>query len=180
MAWTAPMTFSANTALTAAQLNTYLRDNLMETMTAKATYPGAMFFAAEDNSFVERFTDTERINAIESTASTSFTNLDTVGPVATCDTGTSAIVMLAGHVGNNTTSAYSTMGYAVSGASSIAAFDMIAVDGIASATGSNVLGMCGVDLVTTLSPGTNIFTTQYKVGSGTGVFSNRFIAVWPL
>lgn len=37
MAWTAPMTASANGTLTAAQFNTHVRDNLLETETAKAT-----------------------------------------------------------------------------------------------------------------------------------------------
>lgn len=37
MAWTAPLTAALNGTLTAAQFNTHVRDNLLETEAAKAT-----------------------------------------------------------------------------------------------------------------------------------------------
>jgi hypothetical protein len=37
-----------------------------------------------------------------------------------------------------------------------------------------------VFLVTGLTPGTNIFTCRYRVGSGTGTYVDRRITVFPL
>ncbi len=49
MAWTAPITFTSGSVLTAAQLNTYLRDNLNETAPAKFTAAGQLFVSTAAN-----------------------------------------------------------------------------------------------------------------------------------
>ena len=54
MAWTAPMTAVANAVFTAAQFNTHVRDNLLETAPAKATTTGGYFVATGTNTIVQR------------------------------------------------------------------------------------------------------------------------------
>lgn len=182
MAWTAPMTFVANTPLTAAQMNTYLRDNLNETATAKAVHGGAMFFGSDPNELVERWAEAKRVNTIESTTSTSFTDLATVGPEVTVDTGTTAMVMFACHTGNGTINLADWMGYEVTGASSLSASidRAISVDGLPAALGNNYLGLWGFDMRSDLTPGENTFTAKYQVSGGEGYFTNRMLAVWPM
>ena len=81
MAWTAPMTFIANAAITAAQMNTYLRDNLLETMPAKATETGGAFFVTTGtNQIAERVIKSARVETNQSTTSTTFTSTTTVSP----------------------------------------------------------------------------------------------------
>lgn len=181
MAWTTPMTFVANDPLTAAQLNTYLRDNLNETATAKAVHGGAMFFGSDPNELVERWAEAHRVNAIESTTATSFDDLATVGPEVTVETGTTAMVMWAGHMGNETINLACWMGYEVSGASSLSASidRSISVDGMPAALGNNYLGLWCFDMRSDLTPGENTFTCKYQVSGGTGYFTNRMLAVWP-
>jgi hypothetical protein len=67
---------------------------------------------------------------------------------------------------------------AVSGATSIAASDAwrTVLDGV---TASNVNRLAGFHLFTTLNAGSNTFTMQYKVGSGTGTFADRELLVFP-
>lgn len=45
MSWTAPRTWPAASIITAAQLNAHIRDNLLETMTAKVTAAGDIAYA---------------------------------------------------------------------------------------------------------------------------------------
>lgn len=183
MAWTSPMTFTANTALTAAQLNIHLRDNLNETMTAKATVDGSMFFGTDLNELVERRAEGDRIGHGESSPSTgSWLDLATVGPEVTIETGTNAMIMWSAHAGNTSANSYTGMSYAISGATTSGASSTRAmvVDGIAASASSNYIGACGMDLRTDLIPGTNTFTAKYYAGSGTGLWAHRFLFVWPL
>lgn len=54
MVWTVPITFANGDPLTAAQLNIYVRDNLMETAVAKATTAGRIFSAIGVNRLGEQ------------------------------------------------------------------------------------------------------------------------------
>ncbi len=49
MAWTAPRTWVADEIVTAALMNTHVRDNLLETMTAKVTTAGDTAYATAAN-----------------------------------------------------------------------------------------------------------------------------------
>lgn len=185
MAWTAPMTYVSNTALTAAQMNTFLRDNMNETMTAKATaavdgQPGGFFVTTDVNSITERRIMTNRVDTTEQTASTTYTDLTTVGPSVTVETGTAALVMWNTRIWNDTGAAQSACAYSVSGASDIPADDAWAMilDGVA---GDNNWHMGCWDYTQSLTPGTNTFTLKYRAGgAGTAGFRWRFLAVWPL
>lgn len=53
MAWSTPITAVSGTILTAAQWNTHVRDNLLETMPAKATTADRMFVTTGPNSIAQ-------------------------------------------------------------------------------------------------------------------------------
>lgn len=182
MAWTAPMTFADGTALTAAQMNTYLRDNLNETMTAKATTNGGMFFSTDVNEWAERIPGYQRRNTTFSTSSTTYVNADDLGPRVTVTTGTDALILFAGHIGNTLADTATYMSYNVSGASVVpsAESQSIRLDGFDAGTGDNYLGAGMFDIRNDLTPGENTFQLTYRVDAGTGSFAYRILAVLPL
>jgi hypothetical protein len=108
----------------------------------------------------------------QGTTSTSYTDLATAGPAVTLTTGTKALIAIttsqeASLAGYNTYT-----GFAVSGATTIAADD---TRGTRLKTGAQV---STVYLLTTLTAGSNTFTLKYKAESGsTANFLNREIAV---
>lgn len=113
----------------------------------------------------------------QTTTSTSYTDLATVGPAVTLVTGNVAIVVLTAEVDTTGAGVTPRMGFAVSGATTLVASDIwgLKVDAGAAA----LLQMSFLVLATGLTAGTNTFTAKYRVGSGTGTFLNRGITVWP-
>lgn len=178
MAWTTPMTFVSNAVLTAAQLNTHLRDNMLETAPAKATRTSGFFVGAGPNSIVERLVVTNRLPADEATSGTSYGDLTTEGPTVDVETGTRALVFLSGSLRNDTANQSAYMSYSVSGGTSVDPSDSNALQmsGLA-ATQSGQVGM--VDLADGLTPGINTFTAKYRAGANNANFKNRFIGVFP-
>jgi len=176
MAWTAPMTAVASSVFTAAQFNTFLRDNLNETAPAKATTVGAHFAVSGTNEIAERISASSTVLTSEATTSTTYDNLTTNGPSVSVETGAFALVIVHGSAGNSGTGS-ARMSYEISGATS---------DGPADNRGIGVLGSAGVSITasavalhTGLTPGTNTFTAKYRVSSGTGTFNSRRILVMP-
>jgi hypothetical protein len=193
MAWTTPRTWGSSEVVTAALLNEQIRDNLNETMAAKARLVGGFFttdFADDqsvdaDNASVttikERFCVSQRIATAEQTTATSFTDLATVGPTVTVETGQQALVFMSCRMSNSSNSALSVMSWGISGATVRPTyFDPIALmqDGCKQ-TRAN-WNWSQADHMRGLVPGLNTFKCQYRVGSGTGTFANRFLAVFPL
>lgn len=178
MAWTSPMTFTAS-VLTAAQLNTYLRDNLNETAPAKATAAGQIFVSTGVNAIAARTPAQQYIITSESTTSLTYANLATVGPAVTVVTGTSALVAVTARMENSTGTAQSVMSYAVSGATTIAADDYGSA-WFQSDSASQRARISAFNLETGLTPGSNTFTAKYRAGSNTATFVHRTITVIPL
>lgn len=176
MAWTSPMTFTAGTTLTAAQLNTHLRDNLLETAPAKATTAGRIFVATGANAIAERAIETATVATNQTTTSTSFTDLATTGPAVTLTTGTRALVFITAGVDNTSAGANSLAAAAVTGATTDAAADARAAlheSAIANA-GERATSL---HMFTGLTAGSNTFTMRYRVTAGTGSWENRQIVV---
>lgn len=171
------MTAVASSVFTAAQFNTFLRDNLNETAPAKATTAGAHFAVSGVNEISERIATTEIVLTSETTTSTTFDDLTTPGPAVTVDTGPNALVIVHASM-ENTGAGSSRMAYEVSGSTSSAPADNrgIGVQGVAGA----VVLASGVTLQTGLTPGSNTFTAKYRVSSGTGTFLSRRLIVFPL
>ena len=178
MAWNAPMTAVAGTIFTAAEFNTYVRDNLNECPTAKATGAAQFFVSTGPNAIAARQMSNQSVATSQTTSSTSYTDLATVGPTVAVTTGTLAMVLFASRIQNSLTNGAAEVSVAVSGASSVAANGAwsLKLDGIASA---NALRLGMVHMFSGLTPGSNTFTLKYLVGSGTGTFSDRELIVLP-
>lgn len=179
MAWTAPMTAVANAVFSSSQYNTHVRDNLLETAPAKATAAGTYFVATGPNHIQERVPSTQEVSTNESTASTSYTDLATVGPSVTVTTGTSAIVWFNSQVVNTSANVQTFATVQVSGATTITADDSwsICQDG---APASQFWGFGTTTMFTTLNSGVNTFTMKYRVSAGTASYRRRNIIVLPL
>lgn len=179
MAWSAPMTAVAGATFTAAQFNQYVRDNLNETAPAKATAASQLFVSTGANAIATRQPSSNFISTNQSTSSTSYTNLATVGPTVTVTTGTIAMVWFAASASNATSDSMTACSVAVSGASTVAASDnwMVQTDGV---TAGNFTRGSGMHVFTGLTPGTNTFQMKYRAGSFTASFQFREISVLPL
>jgi|SRR5690606_16456346 hypothetical protein len=178
MAWTAPMTAVSGSVFTAAQFNTFVRDNLNETAPAKATTAGAYFVTSTLNEIVERVGSRDSIATSGTTTSDSYTDLSTVGPTVTVETGELALVIWGCRITNDTANASGLVSVEVSGATTNAANDVRALTFDAPEPGSLFQGSHAV-FYDDLMPGTNTFTMKYRVGSGTGTFNWRRLIVLP-
>lgn len=172
------MTAVSGSVYTAAQFNTFVRDNLNETAPAKATTLGGYFVTTSLNEIAERVGARETITTSETTTSTSYTDLATTGPTVTVTTGQLALVIWGTQLTNNTANTSSRVSVDVSGASTIAADD---VRGLAydPATAGGVLQCSHAVFYDNLTPGSNTFTLKYRVGGGTGTFQRRRLIVLP-
>lgn len=178
MAWTTPLTAVANAALTAAQWNASVRDNLNETAPAKATAAGQLFVSTGVNAIAARVPSSNRVATLETTASLTFVALTTAGPIVTVTTGTTALVFLTAQMSNAGASNSCAMSYDVSGATTISASN---AEAVRHRGGGTVDDMRATAISTpTLTSGSNTFTAKYAVNAGTGSFSERLMVVLPL
>jgi hypothetical protein len=181
MAWTAPMTAVAGSVWTAAQFNTHVRDNLMETCPAKASTSGSYFVTTAPNQITERQVVQAVNNSTDTTSSTSFVDLDnTPGPSLTVTTGSTALVVIGARIGGNTVGATNAtkMTWQVDGATTIAPANEWSA-GHTNISTSAVVYVSRAYLATGLTPGSNVFTCKYSVSGGTGTFQYRSILVMP-
>jgi hypothetical protein len=121
---------------------------------------------------------TANVATNESTTSSSFTDLATAGPAVTVTVPASGKVKVTIHSSLAVTGAggYAYMGYAVSGANTIAAADTRVL--VIGNSGEPNLSASATFLLTGLTPGSTTFTTKYKRIFGTSAgFTNRFIIV---
>jgi hypothetical protein len=176
MAWSVPLTAVANSALTAAQFNASVRDNLNETAAAKATTAGSIFAGTGVNALAERFITDNIVDTSETTTSTTYADLATNGPLVTTTTGVQAMVFAVCQLSNSGAGS-SAASYEISGATSSAASDSraILIDG-----GSSTQPRYGVSQLIATTPGSNTFKMKYRVTSGTGTFIKRRICIMGL
>lgn len=113
----------------------------------------------------------------QSTTSTSYTDLATVGPTVTITTGTTAYVTIQ-TLGSNTVANRQYMSFAVSGASTIAA-GTYEIGPVVVPTGGGVDAPLVLSFVVTgLTAGSNTFTCKYKSLDGNSItYAKRFIQV---
>lgn len=172
------MTAVAGSTFTAAQFNLYVRDNLNETAPAKATSAGQFFVSTAANAIAARQLVGAVVATSQTTTTTSYTNLATVGPTVTCATSNRAVVFFASEISNSGTAGASSVSVDVTGATTIGASNAwrAVQDGVAA---SNVNRVGVAHLFTSLNAGNNTFTMKYLAGSGTATFGNREIIVLP-
>ncbi|MFJ8538191.1 hypothetical protein [Streptomyces sp. NPDC093591] len=173
------MTAVANSTFTAAQFNTFVRDNLNETAPAKATAASQFPVSTGVNAITMRSPSAARVDTSQSTTSATYTDLTTPGPSISVATGPTALVFFTADMSNNTDNALSKCSVAVSGASSVAASDqwMLSTDGM---TAGNLNRAGQMHTFVGLTPGTNTFTMKYAAGSNTASFRYRELSVFPL
>lgn len=173
------MTAVANTIFTAAQFNTHVRDNLNETAPAKATTSGSLFVATGTNTIAERIPSGQFTAAAETTTSTSFVDLATVGPSVTVTTGTKAFVYLRAGMENSAANSACHMAFDISGATTSASSlnRAITTAGLGAASRMRIGAGIFVDF---LVAGSNTFTAKYSVSANTGTFVTRELSVIPL
>lgn len=172
------MTAVANSAFTASQFNTYVRDNLNATAPALATAASQIFVATGVNSIAARTITGDSVNTTETTTSTTFTDLATVGPSVTVTTGPSALVLVSSRLENSAgSSVYAS--HVISGATTIAADDTNSLSADPG-SGNRVRATSASFRSGDLTAGSNTFKMQYRTDTGTGTFAYRRIVVIPL
>lgn len=174
------MTAVSGAVYTAAQFNTFVRDNLLECAPAKAVTTSGYFVTTATNQIGERHGTQTLMTASDTTSGTSYGDLDD-GPGPTLDafTGSTALVVVGGRIGGGTVSTQSVkMSWEVSGNSSISATDTWATGVVG--IGSTAFGYVSrAYLAVGMNPGLNTFTAKYAVSSGTGTYSQRSLFVMP-
>jgi len=187
MAWNTTYVASTNDTFTAAQWNQNVRDNLLETEAAKATLANKhdYFVSTGANAITNRRSASTYVSGIVTTSSTSYTDL--ASSSVTVTTGTSALGWISAGMANSSSNALTAVSFRVSGATTVASSDtwMISSDGTNGWSNpyepyDEHNRRSAAKLVTGLNAGSNTFTMQGKVGSGTGRFNNRDIVVLPL
>lgn len=113
----------------------------------------------------------------QTTATTTYTNLATIGPTVTVTTGATAIVILTARVRNDSVVARVCMTVDITGATTIPASDdtrALEHEGTGWQRSSLIYLQSG------LTPGSNIFKAEYRTTAGTGRWEDRELTVIPL
>ena len=182
MAWSTPLTASANAVLNASQWNASVRDNLLMTAPNLATTAGRWFITSATNAIVERAIVQNTVDAADTLVNTTtYTNIATNGPiVSSVATGTQALVFIAARLSNSAVNVQSWASYEVSGATTVAASDNWAIEGESPNIG-NIVRHGATNLHTGLTTGNNTFRMQYRVETtSTGTFATRRLVVMAL
>jgi hypothetical protein len=176
MAYSTPLTAVSSVALTAAQWNASVRDNMLETPAAKFTTAGRIIVSTGPNASAERAIESNTVSASQTTTNTSYTNLATTGPVVTVTTGAKALVFGAAFMSSNSIGQKSWISCAVSGATTLAASDIISHEFQVYGSNAEHRGTFAT-LFKALNAGSNTFTMQYRVSAGTTTFQDRELTV---
>jgi hypothetical protein len=173
------MTAVANTAFTAAQFNTYVRDNLNTTAPAVATAAGRLIVTTGLNSITERVPSVGFLATSQGTATTTYTDLATVGPSTTVTCGVKAMVIISCGISNTTAGSGGRAAVDVTGATTSAASDTNSVLA-ESGNASDAFKLSWVTIYSPITAGSSTFTMKYRcVGAATANFSDRLVAVVP-
>lgn len=119
------------------------------------------------------------IDTSETTTSTTFTDLATVGPTVTLTTGTRALIVITSYLHNSTNSTTNFIGFEVSGATTIAADSTRCLFLSNTSTGNArpELRYSWSYILTGLTAGSNTFTLKYRCSGGTLNAQNRILSV---
>lgn len=158
MGFSTPKTWAVGDILTASDMNTYVRDNI--------AFLGA--------------TQSQTINTsgVSGGILSSFSDLASggVGPTVSLNTGTKALVILTAFLETTTDGDTVSMGFAVSGATTIAAN----VGQCYSTSQQSPIQAGASFTVTGLTAGSNTFTCKYLCPNSAVTASNRNLTVIPL
>ena len=115
----------------------------------------------------------QNVTAAQSTSSTSYADLATVGPTVTVTIGANGLALVTMKSrAYNTAIDFIRIALVVSGANTIAAGTSPYLVEYKEANGANDTTLGATFLITGLTPGSTTFKIQYTVGSGTGTFGD--------
>ena len=123
---------------------------------------------------------TATVATSQTTTSLSFVDLATAGPAVTVATGTKALVTVTAFSQGGGNGQGASMGFAVSGATTVAAADASAFRNEPNGGGvmAPAIRYSATNLITGLTAGSNVFTAKYKaLSGGAAEFKNRDISV---
>jgi hypothetical protein len=146
----------------------------IRSLVADSSQTTGLKWAAAPSGFTIGFDD---VATDESTTSSSFTDLATVGPTVTLTTGTKAWVIISARMRHSGVGDWPQMGVEVSGASSVSpAFGKLATF---TEPTSNYQWVCTASFVYTgLTAGSNTFKAKYRsYTGGTSAYQDRYIQV---
>jgi hypothetical protein len=181
--------FTAGEVLAAADLNDTFASKppfAYGTATPSTTVEGFIWYDENDTPPAPKFWDgsafetfggaltssTDSVLTLQTTTSTSYTDLATAGPAVTVTTGTKALVMINAQIYGGA-GQLQYMSFAISGATTVAATDNFSMAN----EGALTLSAGVTFLVTGLTAGSNTFTAKYRVTGGSGVYELRRITV---
>lgn len=113
----------------------------------------------------------------QTTSSTSYTDLATVGPAVTVAVGASGVAIVTITSQILPPSGTATASFALSSGNTLAAADDNAISYTCDASGNGGIQASTVTVLTGLTPGSTVFTMKYKGTSVSNAFSNRKIGV---
>lgn len=119
------------------------------------------------------------VTTSQTTTSTSYTDLTTVGPTRTVETGSTAIVVFSAAMSNGTANIGSWVSVDCSFSTTVAASNDWAIKCDGSAA-NYVMRAMGAHRFTGLTPGYNTFTMKYRCDSGTSTYFDRHLVVIPV
>jgi hypothetical protein len=142
---------------------------------------GSVTVSASSLASISTYTSASSVATSESTTSSTYVDLATVGPTVTMTTGTSVVCHMFANVAATTGLGGAAISVAVSGATTVAASDSPGANGggwaTVSAAANINYSMAGAVIFTGLTPGVNTFTLKYRVNAITGAFRNRRLVV---
>ncbi len=204
MAWTTPRTWVTGETVTAALMNTHIRDNFRETSPFTVTTTGDISYADAANSMNSRLAIGAALTHMTSTGSapvwrapatdddtgsgsdntTSYLNLGHAQWGFASDievsvtTGTAALVLFEGRLSNDTGGSTTFLSYSVSSATTVAANDAHAI-WYESSNAADTARFGGYDFRTGLTAGSNVFTLEGRADANTGTILRPELFVLP-
>lgn len=175
MAWITPKTFLSNTELTSADLNMFVRDNLLETERAKAGGATGWFVSNGPNSIARRRMYSFENNTISTTSSTTPVNLN--GPSGTIEHGGAFLAIATARIKVLSGSGIANCGIHIDGGSGTHVASIGRA--IRSAKTFAINGFCHV-FHYNVPVSLNTVRLQYWVSSGSAEFNVRKLDIWTL
>lgn len=176
------MTFVNGTALTAAQLNTHLRDNLRETFPAIASstspYGAQVCQVRGRNKLVTYGIDSVTNTGTIQIRSSNYT--EAVGPSLSMLTNKSALCIWSVSLDSTVDNAATYCSIAVSGATDIDYNDLWSLQRDGAPLSNFVRAGMIKMFYNELNPGVNTFTLGYRINNSQGSARHRELIVWGL
>jgi hypothetical protein len=178
MAWSTPRDWTTGEVVTAAVMNTYVRDQ-QDVLDSAAINS---YLCHSGSAPAWRTGGTDFVGGSGSSSSTSFIDLDGdwgfgTGVIVSVTTHTKALILYKARLSNDTQGALTILSWRCSGATTTAASENNAV-WYESSNAADVSWQSGFDYVT-LTAGTNEFELQARVVSGTGTINRPELVVLP-